>query len=269
MIQLTLFNKPRDVIVEVQNRLWLAYNDELRPWIRPEPIDMLPLALLSQRISHFEASTTINRLLTNYGNDWSKVASAPTYEIERRIQLTTRSEQKARRLQAALRNIQHLRGGRMDLDNLFELSTEDALQWLEQLYGVRRRVSSAVLLLSTTHRRTLPLDTGHRRLMMRLHILPYLIGWDEAHARIDELLPLEWSADEFELHHDLAKIHNETRCTAAEPRCSGCPLFDLCGVGKHFLSGAIPYDRKRNRQPSTRRRRRAYSQMSLAFEGVA
>jgi len=231
MAQLILFDTAGDIIVEIHNRLWTAYHHELRTWERPEPIDMLGLAMLSQRTSHDDAWTAYTNLLSAYG-DWAGVASAPTLDIQRRIRMTTWPEQKAPRLQSALLNIEYLRGGRIDLDNLPGLNTDDALHWLEQLYGVRRKISSAVLLFSTTHRRAFPVDTGHRRLMMRLNVLPYLIGWDAAHARIDELLPPTWNADDFELHHDLAKIHNQTRCTAADPQCDGCPLSDLCTYGR-------------------------------------
>jgi len=250
MAQLVLFDTPGDIIVEIHNRLWAAYHLELRTWDRPLPIDMLGLAMLSQRTSHDDAWAAYTNLLNTYGG-WSGVAAAPTHDIQRQIRMTTWPEQKAPRLQSALLNIEHLRGGRIDLDNLVGLSTDDALHWLEQLYGVRRKTSSAVLLFSTIHRRAFPVDTGHRRLMMRLNVLPYLIGWDEAHARIEELLPSTWTADDYELHHALAKIHNQTRCTAAVPQCGGCPLSDLCSFGK--------VSRRRTRPSKSAVRRRTVS----------
>jgi len=261
MAQLVLFDTAGDIIVEIHNRLWTAYHRELRTWDRPEPIDMLGLAMLSQRTSHEDAWTAYMNLLNAY-RDWSGVAAAPTLDIQRRIRMTTRPEQKAPRLQSALLAIEYLRGGRIDLDNLSRLSTDDALHWLEQLYGVRRKTSSAVLLFSTTHRRTLPVDTGHRRLMMRLNVLPYRIGWDEAHACVDELLPPTWDANDFELHHDLAKIHNQTRCTSAAPRCADCPLLDLCSYAKARSRGVRIAD-VRQRRPHKRRRRQVGSQTLL------
>ena len=100
--------------------------------------------------------------------------------------------------------------------------------------------------------------------MMRLNVLRYRISWDEAHARTDELLAPTWDADDFELHHDLAKIHNQTRCTSVEPRCADCPLFDLCSYAKARSRG-VRIDDVRQRGPHKRRRLQVSSQILLPF----
>ena len=37
-------------------------------------------------------------------------------------------------------------------------------------------------------------------------------------------------------HHSLIKLHAQTLCTFAEPKCEGCPLLQLCPTGKRNMA---------------------------------
>jgi len=45
------------------------------------------------------------------------------------------------------------------------------------------------------------------------------------------LVPEDWDAAMLDEHHALVKLHGQTLCTFAEPRCGGCPLLGECAFG--------------------------------------
>jgi endonuclease-3 len=46
------------------------------------------------------------------------------------------------------------------------------------------------------------------------------------------LVPETWDAAMLDEHHSLIKLHAQTLCTFAEPRCTNCPLLKICPTGQ-------------------------------------
>ena len=54
------------------------------------------------------------------------------------------------------------------------------------------------------------------------------------------LAPETWDAAMLDEHHALVKLHGQTLCTFADPRCLGCPLLKLCPTGERNTAGLTP-----------------------------
>jgi len=71
-------------------------------------------------------------------------------------------------------------------------------------------------------------DSHHLRIVQRLGFVNKGATAREADTRIMEMAPTTWSAAMLDDHHSLIKLHGQKCCTFADPRCSRCPLSDIC-----------------------------------------
>ena len=199
------------------------------PW---DPLTQFIYSLLSSRTKTPEAYQVMRDLRARFGT-WEELRDAPLEEIERTIAVVTFPEVKAPRLKAALLGIT-ARYGSLTLDFLAKYRTDKIREWLESFEGVGPQVSAAVVNFSTLRRRALCVDANHLRVTQRLALTPRAdAGTTE--QRLMRLVPEDWDAPMLDEHHSLFKLHAQTLCTFAEPRCTGCPLLPLCPHGKRTM----------------------------------
>jgi endonuclease III len=205
---------------EIYQRLLAAYG--VPDW-RPThpPLDELVLTILSQNTSDLNSDRSFAALKERYP-DWQAVLDAPTDELAGTIRSGGLSEQKAPRIQGALRRILDERG-EFDLDFLGEMPTEAAMQWLTSIDGVGHKTASIVLLFSFG-RPAFPVDTHITRITRRLGLVESNAGPAQISAMWAEIVPADWY---FPLHLNLLR-HGRQVCRAPTPRCSDCVLADLC-----------------------------------------
>ena len=206
---------------------------------RPEPRELWdPLtqfiySLLSSRTKTPEAYQVMRDLRARFGS-WEELRDASVEEIERTIAVVTFPEVKAPRLKAALLGIT-ARYGSLTLDFLAKYRTDKIREWLESFEGVGPQISAAVVNFSTLRRRALCVDANHLRVTQRLALTPRAdAGTTE--ERLMRLVPEEWDAAMLDEDHSLVKLHAQTLCTFAEPRCTACPLLGMCPHGKRQTS---------------------------------
>jgi endonuclease-3 len=154
---------------------------------------------------------------------------APLAEVERALAGITFAEEKAQRIQTALKAIT-ARVGTLTLDFLAKYRTDKIRDWLEQFEGVGNQVSAAVVNFSTLRRRALCVDAHHLRVTQRL-ALTARADAATTEERLMRLVPADWSAEMLDEHHALIKIHGQTLCTFADPQCGRCPLLPRCPFG--------------------------------------
>jgi len=53
------------------------------------------------------------------------------------------------------------------------------------------------------------------------------------------LVPETWDAAMLDEHHSLVKLHAQTLCTFADPKCGPCPLLNICPTGQRN-QGELP-----------------------------
>jgi endonuclease-3 len=215
------------------HRLLLGYYGQPKPREPWDPLTQFIYSLLSSRTktpaSH-QVMRDLERTFHAGPNNWEPVRDASVAEIERAIAVVTFPELKAPRLKLALEQIT-ARVGSLTLDFLSKYRTEKIRSWLEQFEGVGPQVSAAVVNFSTLRRRALCIDANHLRVAQRLCLVPRANA-DTTEERLMRLVPETWDAAMLDEHHSLIKLHAQTLCTFAEPKCGPCPLLTICPTGQ-------------------------------------
>ncbi len=217
------------------HRLLLKHHGKPEPRVVWKPLKQFVYSLLSSRTKTPAAYQVMRDLEASFGPDWEAVRDASVADIEKTIQMVTFPEVKATRLKLALQQIT-ARYGTLTLDFLANYRTAKIRAWLESFEGVGPQVSAAVVNFSTLRRRAISLDGHHLRVVHRLGLTPRADA-----RRTEELLmrmvPETWTAEMLDEHHSLFKIHGQTLCTFADPRCLECPLQEVCRYGSERTPG--------------------------------
>ena len=227
------------------HRLLLGFYGQPLARVSWDPLTQFVYSLLSSRTKDQQSQQVMRDLRARFGpseagpvaSDWEAVRDAPVEEIERTVAAVTFPEVKAPRLKAALVVIT-ARYGSLTLDFLAKYRTEKIRAWLESFEGVGPQISAAVVNFSTLRRRAICVDGHHLRVTQRLGLTP------RGDARRTEdllmrLVPETWTAEMLDEHHSLIKVHGQTLCTFAEPRCAECPFLKLCPYGQRQTGAGV------------------------------
>lgn len=214
---------------EIHRRLREFYGQppEREVW---DPLKQFIYSLLSSRTKTEVTFEVVAELERRFGS-WETLRDAPVAEIEDAIRPVTFPEQKAVNLKKALQQITE-RCSVLSLDFLKGYKTEKIRAWLERFDGVGSKTSGAVVNFSSLRRRAMCVDSHHLRVTERLGLVPKNAGAQETEKRLMEMAPAEWSPLMLDEHHTLIKIHGQRTCTVHHPRCSACPLLDVCSGGQ-------------------------------------
>jgi endonuclease III len=216
-------------LVEIHQRLLDCYGrpPEREVW---DPLKQFIYSLLSSRTKTEVTYEVVEHLQTRFGS-WENLRDSPVAAIEEAIGPITFPEQKAVHLKRALEQITQ-RCGTLSLDFLKSYRTEKIRSWLERFDGVGSKTSGAVVNFSTLRRRALCVDSHHLRVTERLGFVAKGADARETENRLMEMAPAKWPAVMLDEHHTLIKIHGQRTCTLRHPRCSACPLLDVCPTGQ-------------------------------------
>lgn len=125
---------------------------------------------------------------------------------------------------------QQVAEGQADFDQTFlrDRPVVEALEWLERLPGVGRKVSAATLNFSTLNRPAFVIDTHILRVLRRFGIVRPTATTTDAY---DAVMPnaAGWSAAELVELHVVMKRLGQTLCLWNQPMCKACPLDPICG----------------------------------------
>lgn len=171
-----------------------------------------------------------DRLIADYGT-WEQVANADLGALTRSLKTATFPAMAAERLKTCLQEIIRQRGS-VTLDHLDKLDTAEAMAWLERLPGVARKISAGVMNTSYFNRKALVLDSGHRRVVQRMGLVPARADTARAYDALMPVLPPEWTAEDIDEHHLLGKRLAQTVCRPKQPDCPACPVRSDCDHGR-------------------------------------
>lgn len=214
-------SEPTDTAAaEIYRRLLAAYG---QPSWRPfyAPIDELVLTFLSQNTSDLNSGRAFQALKARYPT-WQAVLDAPVAELAETIRSGGLAQQKAPRIQQALRRILEERG-EFNIDFLADLPVAEAMRWLTSLSGVGHKTASIVLLFCF-HRPAFPVDTHVGRVTRRLGLAGPKDSEEKIKGLWEGLVPAEWY---YPLHLNLIR-HGRQVCHAQRPECGVCVLKDIC-----------------------------------------
>lgn len=192
---------------------------EWRPHL--PPVDELVSTILSQSTSDTNRDKGFYALKERY-SDWELVIDAPVEDIRDTIRPAGLANQKAPRIQNALRTVRE-ETGEISLVFLNELSRDEAMDWLVALPGVGPKTASIVLLFAFG-RPAFPVDTHVHRLTKRLGLIGPKVSADKAHGLLESM----GDADTYYAYHLNLIRHGRQVCIARNPRCAVCFLQEEC-----------------------------------------
>ena len=154
--------------------------------------------------------------------DWAAVDAAPIAELVDVIRPGGLANQKAPRIQAALRALVATGGG-YSLEFLAEKQALEARDWLAAIPGIGKKTASVVLLFSFGLP-LMPVDRHVHRVSHRIGLIPPKAEADAAH---DYYLAMLRPDQMFEAHVSLIG-HGRRTCHAQRPDCEHCPRAPRC-----------------------------------------
>ena len=197
-------------------------------WRRSEWV--LVQGVIGARTKSEISNAATERLLARYGS-WDAVAAAPLEELQVELATQTYPNMAAQRLKDCLTDLVERRGA-ADLSHLEGMGTDAAMDWLEQLPGVGRKIAAGVVNASTLDRKALVVDSHHRRILQRMGLVPAKANTARTYEAITPVMPPEWSAADYDEHHLLMKKIGQSTCRPARMDCPECPAQALCRTGR-------------------------------------
>ncbi len=207
-------------LAETHRRLGEVYGFRTRQ-SHGDPTGQLVATILSQNTSDVNTARSFRALVDAYP-DWQAVVNAREEELVEVIRSGGLANQKAPRIQNALRNIYDERGD-FDLYWLADLPVDEARAWLTQMPGVGNKTASIVLLFALG-RPAFPVDTHVGRVSRRLGLAPPKASADKVMTIVEEIAPADWF---YPLHVNFIR-HGRAICKARNPRCQECVLRGIC-----------------------------------------
>ena len=154
--------------------------------------------------------------------DWAAVESAPIPELTDVIRPGGLANQKAPRIQAALRALV-ANGGNYSLEFLAGKPPLEARAWLSAIPGIGKKTASVVLLFGFGIP-LMPVDRHVHRVSQRIGLIPANADADAAH---DYYLAMLTPEQMYETHVSLIS-HGRRTCHARNPDCEHCPVAPRC-----------------------------------------
>ena len=204
----------------VLERLRARYG-EPAPRRPDDPLAELVQTILSQHTSDVNTARAYASLRAAF-ETWDAVLVAPTPAVADAIRSGGLAEVKAPRIQAVLAAIRQDRG-ELSLDFLRDLDVQEGRRYLTALAGVGPKTAACVLLFSLGMP-TLPVDTHVHRVARRLGLIGPKVGAARAHVALEAAI----RPGDVYAFHMLLIHHGRAICRAPVPRCSACPLADIC-----------------------------------------
>jgi endonuclease-3 len=155
--------------------------------------------------------------------DWAAVEFADIGELTDVIRIGGLANQKAPRIQAALRQIRQQRGD-YSLEFLGAMTPPEALAWLTQVNGIGRKTASVVLLFSFGMP-LMPVDRHIERVAMRIGLIPQKIANAE---QMHDMIQNQLTADNVHEAHVNLITHGRQTCHAQRPEHERCAIADRC-----------------------------------------
>ncbi len=212
---------PVDKIRKIRQRLIDAYGEP--QWRSPlPPVDELVSTILSQNTNDVNRDAAFTQLKEAF-EDWGSVMTADTEDVVDAIRTAGLANQKAPRIQGALKDITEHNGGEINLAFLREIPREEAREWLMNVKGVGPKTAAIVLLFSMGIP-AFPVDTHIYRVTGRIGIRPEGLSVEKTHTYLEERIPEEAYYD---LHLNLIRLGREV-CGARKWHCYRCPVEDVC-----------------------------------------
>lgn len=221
-------------VLALIGRLKAAYPDAACALRHEDPFQLLVATILSAQCTDERVNKVTPALFARYP-DARAMKDAPVEDLEDLIRTTGFFHNKTKSLLGASRRLAEVHQGRVP----------DTMEELLDLPGVARKTANVVLGTGYGIAVGVVVDTHVYRLSRRLGLTK---GGSPVDVEQDlmRILP----RDEWILFAHLLIHHGRRICIARKPKCSICPVRDLCPSARYFLSGKLPpWERASREEP--------------------
>lgn len=209
----------RSYAYEILDRLRRAFpNTRLRS--EGDPFRGLILTILSQNTRDKYAYTAYRRLDEMVGLRIEDILAADEERIADAIRIAGLQREKARRIKEAARFIASIGGS---MEEILKLPLEEARAKLMEMEGVGWKTAD-VILLFYGGKPVIPIDTHVRRVSSRLGLTSRGMGYERVRMKLESL----YRPEDYMDVHLLFIALGRSFCRSRKPRCSLCPLNDIC-----------------------------------------
>ncbi|MEO9336344.1 endonuclease [Mesorhizobium sp. SB112] len=217
--------------------------DTLRPVspqreiFRRAPIGQLVKSMISSRTKDADSLAAYENLTRKYPT-WIDLLLAEPEEIEATIAIVSYADRKAGQVKQTLNQI-HEGHPDFDLTFLGHMTVDQALDWLERLPGVGRKVAASTLNFSTLNMPAFVVDTHVMRVLQRFGIAPMNADIERTYTCV-MAATVGWSPFELVELHVVTKLLGQAVCHFRRPDCRVCPLADHCQYAFHHRDDSLP-----------------------------
>lgn len=198
-----------------------AFGDE--PYLDDDdPLDCLIHCILSQNTTSANCRRAYESLRRRFPT-WGKVLAARSPSIAKAIRMGGLANQKSRWIKDVLRWVQRTQG-KLSLAALRGMSNQEAIESLTSVRGVGLK-TAAIVLCFACGRDVFPVDTHVHRVCKRLGLVSARNTRERTFWDMAPLMP-RGKANSF--HLNVVQL-GRTVCRARQPRCTECPVAELCG----------------------------------------
>src|SRR5215813_12377937 len=197
---------------QIYSRLQAAYPDAKCALDHQNPLQLLVATILSAQSTDKMVNTITPALFAKYRTA-AQLASADTADLEAMIHSSGFFRNKAKSIKAAAQKIAEEYGGRVP----------DTMEELLGLQGVARKTANVVLGVAYGIAEGVVVDTHVQRLSKRLDF-----SKEERPDKIEQDLMQLFPRDQWIQLAHLLIHHGRARCIAIRPKCTECPIEDLC-----------------------------------------
>lgn len=209
-------------LFSIYQRLFAEYGEQ-HWWPGADQFEIIIGAILTQQVAWKNVERALSALKAADLMDPEVLLRAPLDEVAVLIRPTIYYNQKAKKLRSFLLFLQERH--HLDLNDLFSLSAEALREELLSVHGIGEETADSIVLYAA-RKPSFVIDSYTRRIMQRLGV----ISGTEAYAAL-RVLFMEGLPRDVKLYneyHALFVRHGKERCRSRDPRCSGCPLWDVC-----------------------------------------
>jgi len=192
---------------------------------KDDPLDALMWTILSQSTSDVNSLRAYEAMRRAFPT-WQEVLEAPRARLKEVLRPGGLARTKSARIQGILRAIAETRGA-LNLDNLWDMATPDAEDYLLAFDGVGLKTTRCVLLFAMG-RGVFPVDTHITRILKRVGVADPRASAEKVHEIVAPLVP---EARCLTLHVNLIR-HGRRTCHPRNPTCSTCEIRRCCNTWK-------------------------------------
>ena len=184
-------------------------------------LDCLVETILSQNTNDVNRDRAFKTLTKEFPS-WEEVLEADVNQIASAVRIAGLAGQKSHAIKNFLTWL-HTKYGKLDLEFLRDMDSEEATQILCQHKGIGIKTAYVTLAFACGHE-VFPVDTHILRISKRIGFISSKATADQAHQFWSTTCP---EGKAFSFHINLITFGRQV-CDARKPKCEVCPLTDQC-----------------------------------------